>query len=307
MNLSLGYGGAPSQDQALGVLDRALDLGVTLFDTAEMYGPFRNEILVGRGLRRLRDRVAICTKFGYRIVKDGGRPVGVDSRPDHIREVCDASLTRLGIDTIDLLYQHRVDPAVPIEDVAGTVGELVQQGKVRYFGLSEASPDTIRRAHKVYPVTALQTEYSLWTRDPERLILPTCRELGIGFVAYSPLGRGFLAGAAKHMAANDYRHSQPRWQGTALSDNMRLIDTLTAIGQQKGTTSAQLALAWLLHQGLDIVPIPGTSKIPRVEENVSAARISLSPEDLAAIESAIPRGAVKGERYDEGGLALIER
>jgi aryl-alcohol dehydrogenase-like predicted oxidoreductase len=306
MNLSLGYGGAPSQEQALGVLARALELGVTLFDTAEMYGPFTNEVLVGKGLRRLRDRAVICTKFGYKIPRDGGRAVGVDSRPDHIREVCDASLTRLGIETIDLLYQHRVDPAVPIEDVAGTVAALVRQGKVRYFGLSEAGPDTIRRAHKVFPVTALQTEYSLWTRDPEQHILPVCRELGIGFVAYSPLGRGFLAGAARQMAANDYRHSQPRWQGEALASNMILMDTLTALSQQKGTTCAQLALAWLLHQGPDIVPIPGTGKITRLEENVSATRISLSPEELAAIDEAMPAGAVQGERYDEGGLALIE-
>jgi aryl-alcohol dehydrogenase-like predicted oxidoreductase len=307
MNLSLGYGGPPAPDQALRVLNRAVELGVTLFDTAEMYGPFKNEVLVGKGLKHVRDRVVISTKFGYKILEDCHRPTGVDSRPEHIREVCDASLKRLGIETIGLFYQHRVDPAVPIADVAGTVGELVREGKVRFFGLSEAGSETIRRAHEVHPVSALQSEYSLWTRDPERERLAVCRQLGVGFVAYSPLGRGFLAGAAKHMAANDYRHSQPRWQGEALARNMSLVESLTDLGREKACTSAQLALAWLLHQGSDIIPIPGTTKVQRLEENVAATQIRLSSEDLAAIERAVPESAVLGERYDEAGLALIER
>jgi aryl-alcohol dehydrogenase-like predicted oxidoreductase len=307
MNLSAGYHTPPAEHAGLRLLERAVELGVTLFDTAEMYGPFTNEILVGRALRKLRERVVIATKFGFALPPGGGRPSGVDSRPEHIREVCDASLQRLGIETIDLFYQHRVDPKVPIEEVAGAVGGLVRQGKVRYFGLSEAGAGTIRRAHRTHPVSALQSEYSLWTRDPEREILPLCRALGIGFVAYSPLGRGFLAGAAANLAPTDYRHTQPRWQGQALASNMNLFAKLTALAQRQQCSPAQLALAWLLHQGQDIVPIPGTTKINRLEENLAAAAIGLTPKDLADIESAVPESAVRGERYDATGARLIDR
>jgi aryl-alcohol dehydrogenase-like predicted oxidoreductase len=307
MNLSMGYAAPPSEGEALRLLSRAVELGVSFFDTAEMYGPFHNEILVGKGLQSVRHRVVIATKFGFDIRGNETRPLGVNSRPEHIRVACEASLKRLGIERIDLLYQHRVDPTVPIEDVAGTVGELVQQGKVRFFGLSEAAPNTVRRAHSIHPVTALQTEYSLWSRGGERDVLATCRELGIGFVAYSPLGRGFLAGAAREMAANDFRRSSPRWQGTALVKNLRLVDALSQIAQEKKCTLAQLALAWLLHQGPDIVPLPGTSKVSRLEENVAAADIRLSADDLTRIERAIPAEAVEGDRYDAAGAALIDR
>jgi aryl-alcohol dehydrogenase-like predicted oxidoreductase len=311
MNLSVGYGPPPPEDQALQVLDRAVELGITFFDTAEMYGPFKNEVLVGKGLKRalarVPDRVVIATKFGFKIPADGRLPTGLDSRPEHIRAVCEASLQRLDIDTIDLFYQHRVDHAVPISDVAGAVGDLVRSGKVRFFGLSEAAPDTIRRAHAVHPVSAVQSEYSLWTRDPEKAVLPVCRELGIGFVAYSPLGRGFFAGAAERMGENDYRRSQPRWQGEALAKNLRFLEALTHLAEQKGCTSVQLALAWVMHQGSDIVPIPGTTKPHRVDENVAASRISLSTEDLAALERAVPKDAVAGNRSDERGMSMIDR
>jgi aryl-alcohol dehydrogenase-like predicted oxidoreductase len=306
MGLSFAYGARPTEEEAVRVLDRAIELGVTFFDTAEVYGPFQNEILVGRTLRRVRERVVIATKFGFDIPPEGGRPRGVNSRPEHIREVCSASLKRLGVDTIDLLYQHRVDPQVPIEEVAGAVGDLVRQGKVRYFGLSEAGADTLRRAHATHPVSALQSEYSLWTRGPERKVLPVCRALGIGFVPYSPLGRGFLAGSAASPAPDDFRRSLPRWRGEALAKNLSLVETLAALARAKGCTAAQLALAWLLHQGRDIVPIPGTTKVHRVEENVAAAHLHLTPEELAAIEAAVPESAVEGARYDEAGMALIE-
>jgi aryl-alcohol dehydrogenase-like predicted oxidoreductase len=307
MNLSAGYVPPPPEDQAIQVLERGVELGITFFDTAEVYGPFTNEILVGKGLKRVRERVVIATKFGFKVPADGRRPSGLDSRPENIRAVCDASLKRLDIDTIDLFYQHRVDRAVPISDVAGTVGDLVRAGKVRFFGLSEAGPDTIRRAHAVYPLSAVQSEYCLWTRDPEKRALPVCRELGIGFVAYSPLGRGFFAGAAERMGENDHRHSQPRWQGEALAKNMSFVKAVADLAEQKSCTSAQLALAWLLHQGSDIVPIPGTTKPSRVQENVGASRISLSAEDLTALERAVPKDAVVGERYDERGLSMIDR
>lgn len=306
MNLSMGYSSPPTETEALRLLSRAVELGITLFDTAEMYGPFRNEILVGKGLHDYRDRVVIASKFGFDIQLNETRPRGVNSRPEHIHEVCDASLKRLRIDHIDLFYQHRVDPAVPIEDVAGAVGALVQQGKVRFFGLSEAAPQTIRRAHSVHPVSALQSEYSLWSRGPEQDVLAVCRELGIGFVAYSPLGRGFLAGAGRQMAVNDYRHSYPRWQGHALTKNLTMADALSQIAQERSCTGAQLALAWLLHQGSDIVPIPGTGKISRLEENIAAATLRLSPDDLSRIERAIPATAIEGDRYDAAGAALID-
>lgn len=305
MSLTGAYGATINETKSVKLLHRAVELGVTFFDLAEMYGPFTNEMLVGKALRSLRQRVVIATKFGFAIPPEGVMPKGVDSRPEHIRAVCDASLKRLGIETIDLLYQHRVDPNVPIEDVAGTVGELVAAGKVRYFGLSEAGAKTIRRAHAVHPVSALQSEYSLWTRGPEQDVLPVCRELGIGFVPYSPLGRGFLTGAATQLAENDFRRNMPRWQGEALTRNMSLVETLTALAKAEGCSTAQLALAWLLHRGEDIVPIPGTSKIRCLEENAAAADLRLSAVQLAAIEAAVPEGAVQGERYDARSLATV--
>lgn len=305
MNLSMAYGEKPDAQTGRAVLQRAVDLGVTFFDTAEVYGPFTNEELVGAVLRPVRDKVVIATKFGFKVPADGGRPQGVDSRPDHIRTVCEASLRRLGTDHIDLFYQHRVDPAVPIEDVAGAVADLIAAGKVRYFGMSEAGAATLRRAHAVQPVTALQSEYSLWTRDPEETVLPTCRELGIGFVAYSPLGRGFLAGAATQLSDDDFRRHQPRWHGEALDRNLSAFERFRAVALMKGCTPAQLALAWLLHQGDDIVPIPGTGKIARVAENMGAAQIALTAHDLALIEDILPRGAAVGERYDAVGLSMV--
>lgn len=305
MSLTGAYGATINETESVKLLHRAVELGVTFFDSAEMYGPFTNEMLVGKALRSLRQRVVIATKFGFAIPPEGVMPKGVDSRPEHIRAVCDASLKRLGIETIDLLYQHRVDPNVPIEDVAGTVGELVAAGKVRYFGLSEAGAKTIRRAHAVHPVSALQSEYSLWTRGPEQDVLPVCRELGIGFVPYSPLGRGFLTGAATQLAENDFRRNMPRWQGEALTRNMSLVETLTALAKAEGCSTAQLALAWLLHRGEDIVPIPGTSKIRCLEENAAAADLQLSAMQLAAIEATVPEGSVRGERYDERSLATV--
>ncbi len=306
MNLSMNYTGGAEQSDGPQVLERAVELGVTLFDTAEIYGPFENEIMVGKALRSVRDRVVIATKFGFKLAASGGRPEGVDSRPEHIREVCHASLKRLGVDAIDLFYQHRVDPAVPIEDVAGTVGDLIREGKVRYFGLSEAGVETIRRAHSVQQVAALQSEYSLWTRDPESETLPLCRELGIGFVAYSPLGRGFLAGAAKALSSEDFRRHLPRWNGAALEQNMVLYETLARLAEQKGVTAAQLALAWLLHKGDDIIPIPGTSKVHRLEENLAAASIELSVSEIAEIEQAVPTEKVEGHRYDPASAVLLE-
>jgi len=308
MNLSAGYSGPPEERQALELLRRAVELGVTFFDTAEMYGPFRNEVLVGKGLRSERARVTIATKFGFDIRGNEPRPRGVNSQPAHIRAVCDASLARLKIEHIDLFYQHRVDPKVPIEDVAGTVGDLVRAGKVRFFGLSEAAPDTLRRAHSIHPVSALQSEYSVWSRAAEHEgVLAACRELGIGFVAYSPLGRGFLGGAAQALAADDMRRSWPRWQGPALAKNLLLVEAFGQIAAQRGCTSAQLALAWLLHQGHDVVPIPGTGKISRLEENLAAATLQLSADELTRIERAIPADEVEGDRYDAAGAALLDR
>jgi aryl-alcohol dehydrogenase-like predicted oxidoreductase len=304
MGLSFAYGTAPEESQSLQLLQRAVELGVTFFDTAEVYGPFKNEILLGKALKSVRERVVIATKFGFRIPPEGGRPRGVDSSPENIRKVCDASLKRLGIETIDLFYQHRVDPSVPIEDVAGAVGQLVRAGKVRYFGMSEAGVETIRRAHGVHPVSALQSEYSLWTREPEKTVLPVCNELGIGFVPYSPLGRGFLAAGAGELADNDFRKTLPRWQADAMSKNLSLFETLTKLAKEQGRTPAQLALAWLLHKGDNIVPIPGTTKIHRLEENLGAADTQLSTDTLAAIERAIPESAVHGARYDKTGLAM---
>jgi aryl-alcohol dehydrogenase-like predicted oxidoreductase len=307
MGLSLGAGTSLPEAERLRVIERAVELGITLFDTAEIYGPFTNEVLVGKALRPVRDRVIIATKFGFALPADGSlRPTGADSRPQHIRDVCDASLKRLGIETIDLFYQHRVDPAVPMEDVAGTVADLVKEGKVRYFGLSEAGADSIRRAHAVHPVSALQSEYSLFTREHERGVLPVCRELGIGFVAYSPLGRGFLAGAGRQIGGGDFRQNLPRWQGEALEKNLGLYQTLEALAASRGCTTAQLSLAWLLHQGEDIVPIPGTTRLHRLEENIAASAITLGADDLAAIERAMPADQVTGDRYDPQGAALLD-
>ncbi|ALL14229.1 aldo/keto reductase [Caulobacter henricii] len=314
MGMSWAYGPAPDKAETFRVLARAVDLGVTFFDTAEVYGPFVNEELVGEGLKPFRDKVVIATKFGFKInpPDEAGvrRMVGVDSRPEHIRAVAEASLKRLGVEVIDLLYQHRVDPNVPIEDVAGAVKDLIAEGKVKHFGLSEAGAATLRKAHAVQPVAALQSEYSLWTRGVEAEILPTLRELGIGLVPYSPLGRGFLTGTLTSdagLAKDDFRRGLPRFQGEALSKNLSLVEALTLIAGEKGITPAQLALAWLLHQGPDIVPIPGTTKAARVEENAGAVDVVLSAEDLSRIAAAVPESAVEGERYNEIGLAMVGR
>jgi aryl-alcohol dehydrogenase-like predicted oxidoreductase len=297
MGMSHGYGKPADRGEMIRLMHAAVERGITLFDTAEVYGPFTNEELVGEALAPLRDKVVIATKFGFRI---GGQ--GMDSRPEHIREVCEASLRRLRVESIDLFYQHRVDPDVPIEDVAGAVRDLISAGKVKHFGLSEAGAQTIRRAHAVQPVAALQSEYSLWWREPEKEILPTLEQLGIGFVPYSPLGRGFLTGK---MAANttfesgDFRNNLPRFQPQALQANQSLVDLLAAIAAGRGATSAQIALAWLLARKPWIVPIPGTTKLTRLDENLGATRLQLTPEDLRKIESAAASIEVRGERYPE--------
>jgi len=307
MGMSFAYG--PSdRGQCLQLLRDAVDLGVTFFDTAEVYGPFANEELVGEALGPVRDRVVIATKFGFKIGADGSMK-GVDSHPEHIRNVVEASLKRLNTDHIDLLYQHRVDPAVPIEDVAGTVKDLIAAGKVKHFGLSEASAATIRKAHLVQPVTALQSEYSLWTRDPEDQILPTLEELKIGFVPYSPLGRGFLTGAYKDettMAEDDFRRrTQPRFNGEAREQNIRAVDALSEVAKAKGVTPAQLALAWLLGQKPWIVPIPGTRHLDRLKENLASAEVVLDASDIRAIEDAITSTGFAGERYAPASLAMV--
>jgi aryl-alcohol dehydrogenase-like predicted oxidoreductase len=285
------------------LLRTAVERGVTFFDTAEVYGPFNNEELVGEALAPLRGQVVIATKFGFAPDPNGGpRWSGLDSRPEHIRAVAESALKRLKTDTIDLFYQHRVDPNVPIEDVAGAVGELIREGKVKHFGLSEAGADTIRRAHAVQPVTALQSEYSLWTREPEQEILPLLEELGIGFVPFSPLGRGFLTGKMDETTqfdSNDFRNSLPRFTPEARKANQALVDLLGQVAQQKGATPAQVALAWLLAQKPWIVPIPGTTKLGRLDENLGAAALQLTPEDLAGIDAAAARITVQGARYPE--------
>lgn len=303
MGMSTAYGERPDHAEMVRLLRSAHEMGITFFDTAEVYGPFINEELVGEGLRPVRDEVVIATKFGFDIPSRG-----LNSKPDHIREVCDASLKRLGVETIDLLYQHRVDPDVPIEDVAGTVGELIKAGKVKAFGLSEPGIGTLRRAHAVTPVAAVQNEYSLWTRDPEKGMLAACRELGIGFVAYSPLGRGFLAGAVKSedgLAATDFRRTLPRFKAGTIEKNLPLVEALKQVAAARGVTPAQLALAWLFHQGDDIVPIPGTTRRSRVEQNIGAVDLKLSPEEMAAIEAAVPESAVEGERYVPAQMARL--
>ena len=308
-----GVYGDQEESASIATLRRAVDIGVTLFDTAEVYGPYLNEELVGRALKPVRDKVVIATKFGFKIAEQGtgmSRIGGLDSSPARINAMVEASLKRLGVEVIDLLYQHRVDPNVPIEDTVGAMADLVRAGKVGALGLSEPSAATIRRAHAVHPISAVQSEYSLWTRDPEAAVLPTCRELGIGLVPYSPLGRGFLTGAITNKAAfgeGDYRKTSPRFQDEAFDANLALVETLTRIAEAKGVTTAQLALAWVLHQGDFIVPIPGTRKISRVEENVGAAAIVLSARDLTEIEAAIPHDAVVGGRYHEAGMAMLDR
>jgi aryl-alcohol dehydrogenase-like predicted oxidoreductase len=303
MGMSFGYGPPADKQEMIALLRAAVERGVTFFDTAEVYGPFTNEELLGEALAPFRDRVVIATKFGFKLDLDaGGRWVGLDSRPAHIREVAEASLKRLKVEAIDLFYQHRVDPDVPIEDVAGTVRELIKEGKVKYFGLSEAGVQTIRRAHAVQPVAALQSEYSLWTRKPEEEILPTLAELGIGFVPYSPLGRGFLTGKIDQNAGfdnSDIRSGLPRFTPEALKANQALVDLLAAIAGDKQATPAQIALAWLLAQKPWIVPIPGTRKLTRLEENIGGASVELTVDDLQKITAAATKIVVRGDRYPE--------
>jgi aryl-alcohol dehydrogenase-like predicted oxidoreductase len=309
MGMSSGLGPAGDRAEMIGLIRAAVDLGVTLFDTAEVYGPFTNEKLVGEALRPVRDQVVIATKFGFDIDADG-RQQGLSSRPEHISKVADASLGRLGVEVIDLFYQHRVDPTVPIEDVAGTVKDLIEAGKVRHFGLSEAGVLTIRRAHAVQPVTALQSEYSLWWREPEAEILPTLEELGIGLVPFSPLGRGFLTGTIDQttsFANDDIRASIPRFSPEAREANRALVDLLGDVAGRKGATRAQVALAWLLAQKPWIVPIPGTRKLERLEENIGAADVNLTADDLRDIDTAAAQISVHGERYPEQLQRLIDR
>jgi aryl-alcohol dehydrogenase-like predicted oxidoreductase len=307
MGLSFAYGQAPDKNEAIKLLHAAYESGITFFDTAEAYGPFTNEELLGEALAPFRDKVVIATKFGF---KDANARAGVDSRPEHIRDVANASLKRLNTDRIDLLYQHRVDPDVPMEEVAGTVKDLIAEGKVRHFGLSEAAPQSIRRAHAVQPVTALQSEYSLWWREPEKEILPLVEELGIGFVPYSPLGRGFLTGAIDantEFDKNDFRNTAPRFSPEARKANQVLVDRLSEIAARKQATPAQIALAWLLAQKPWIVPIPGTTKLHRLQENIAAANIELTRDDLQQIDSALSHIAIQGERYSAQMQHLVAR
>ena len=298
MGMSDSYGRTADKQEMIALLRTAVERGVTFFDTAEVYGPFTNEELVGEALSPLHDQVVIATKFGFKLEADGG----VDSRPEHIREVAEASLKRLRVDVIDLFYQHRVDPNVPIEDVAGTVKDLIEEGKVKHFGLSEAGAQTIRRAHAIQPVTALQSEYSLWTRNPEAEVLPTLEELGIGFVPFSPLGRGFLTGKMDENTAfdsSDFRNNLPRFTPEARKANQVLVDLLSKIAERKNATPAQIALAWLLARKPWIVPIPGTTKLHRLDENIRAAAVELTSDDLREIETAASRITVQGARYPE--------
>ncbi len=302
MGMSFGYGPPKDKQEMISLLHAAVERGVTFFDTAEVYGPFINEELVGEGLAPFREQVVIATKFGFKLDAKSGRSVGVDSRPEHIKEVAEASLKRLRTDVIDLLYQHRVDPEVPIEDVAGAVKELIHEGKVKHFGLSEPGPQTIRRAHAVQPITAIQNEYSLWWRKSEHEVLPLLEELGIGFVPYSPLGRGFLTGKMNESTtfdSTDFRNTLPRFTPDARKANQGLVDLLGAIAKRKNATPAQIALAWLLAQKPWIVPIPGTTKLNRLEENVGAVEIELTRDDLSEIESVASQIEVQGARYPE--------
>jgi aryl-alcohol dehydrogenase-like predicted oxidoreductase len=307
MGMSQSYGPADEQE-SIATIHRAIDLGITFFDTAEVYGPFTNEELLGRALRGRRDEVIVATKFGWNI--EEGKVNGITSRPERIRAAVDGSLRRLGIDTIDLLYQHRVDPEVPIEDVAGTVSDLVRAGKVRHFGLSEAGEKTIRRAHAVLPVTALQSEYSLWERNLEEQIIPVIRELGIGLVPFSPLGRGFLAGnvkRAEEYPEGDFRRGDPRFQGENFDANMRAAGVVREVAKAHGATPAQIALAWLLQKGDDVVPIPGTKRRTYLEENAAATRLILTNADLERLDSALAPEAIAGPRYNENAMRWVDR
>jgi aryl-alcohol dehydrogenase-like predicted oxidoreductase len=308
MGMSQSYG-VPDPSESIATLERALEIGINFFDTADIYGPYTNEELVGRFLRSRRDRVVLATKCGFVPGVDTG-PNRIDGSPDHIRAACDASLGRLGVRTIDLYYLHRVDPRTPIEASVGAMAQLVKEGKVRYLGLSEVSPRTLRRAHAVHPITAVQSEYSLWTRDPEDGILPACRELGVGFVPFSPLGRGALSGRVRTLEglpADDFRRAVPRFQKENLDQNLVGVDRLAAFAAQRGATPAQLALAWLLAQGPDIVPIPGTKRRSYLEENAAAVDLELSRSDLDRIEAAIPRSSVTGARYSPASFAMVDR
>jgi len=307
MGMSEFYG-ATDDNESIATIHAALDWGVTLLDTADMYGPYKNEELIGRAIRDRRDRVVLATKFGIVRGADGSR--GISGTPAYVRAACDASLQRLGVDVIDLYYQHRVDPATPIEETVGAMAELVTAGKVRFLGLSEAGPETLARAVKVHPIAALQSEYSLWSRDPEDGVLARCRDLGVGLVAYSPLGRGFLTGQIKRyedLAADDYRRFSPRFQGPNFDANLKLVGHLQELARSKGVTAGQLALAWVLAQGHDVIPIPGTKRRTHLEENLLAERVTFTPDELSTIDTIAPRGIAAGPRYPEAMMSTIAK